>query len=303
MARSKFFAVVAPAPEEIVAGKHAPRAACVRTPVRIRNPSDAESESPLLPGESPAPPVELSLALGARAVPLKDFRCAVQFKRALIEDPSLGLLTQGREAASGEWVGYVAPVNTVRIPIAMQQLLLSLLPHGDPLARTAVAGQFSTTFPGLARLRESDESLADLQFEALRPRILVDRDRKIRSQAVTMLGAEISVDVIFRFGIVLLAILQFYLLVHLGALARRIGPNDKAWTIPWMGLYRQKLPRVASALMVGAVAPTVALVLWIDLPRDLPRENLTLTALAAVCIGAALSLRALLRIWRVRDSS
>jgi hypothetical protein len=114
-------------------------------------------------------------------------------------------------------------------------------------------GSFAETFGDLYEIAKGREAAS---FKVWRGALSAELDRS--GDSFEWVGLKLPAQATTLWGVVLLIGVQFYFLIHLMELSRKMTNTDAGWEVAWVGVYQGKLARLlfrSSALLlpVGAV--------------------------------------------------
>ncbi len=153
-------------------------------------------------------------------------------------------------------------------------------------------GKFETSFPELS---DRAKNLTTLD---LRDLITELNDQANREQdKIELLGAKLDPAIVTRWGLLILAMCQFYLWLHLTALRQTVATTTDAYVLGWIGLYPGFWARTFT--VASLLAPSVIAVYWLIQQWGVLglRSQLIVCLNTIICLVLGiLSVRTLLRV-------
>ena len=141
-------------------------------------------------------------------------------------------------------------------------------------------GNFTSSFKDLAL---ASAGLEELEFD--------DLHEKLKTEAASgtgffeLAGIKIPATQVTTVGIIAVLCIQFYLLILLRELSRRIQPGDSSWDIAWIGLFGSRLARSATWISIVLCPLACVVVLgWKGFLQATPVRFAFLVAPIVACI-------------------
>jgi hypothetical protein len=113
-------------------------------------------------------------------------------------------------------------------------------------------GQFASSFP---ELNERTRNISTIDLRELTTELNDQANRE--QEKIELLGAKLDPVILTRWGLLIVAVCQFYLWLHLNALLESVGHFDDGSLSGWIGLYPGIWARsftVASLMLPSAIA-------------------------------------------------
>jgi hypothetical protein len=201
-------------------------------------------------------------------------------------------------AESGSFVDSRLRDVKIGVPIYMERVPLNLLGEFISERGLEVASlRFAEAFPALDAEAENLGALALLEL-----RTVLDVRRTRFGSPVEVLGVKLAAGIIQTWGLVLLAGVMTYFLIHLRVLQRRLALEELPGDAFWIALYPDRAAKIAY-LATGSLLPIVAVIvsIWALSTGDTSLAwNPLLVGVPAVGVLSALVYRTSFEMWRGR---
>jgi len=175
-------------------------------------------------------------------------------------------------------------------------------------SRTYSMAQFRQAFPELDEITSVYEALSPSVYYALSlenvERIL-DSERKRGGERFEFLGLKFPASNLAKWGPWLIVLLQLYLWINLKTFRQTLVVSESAepaWSVPWIGLYRDGTSKAVS-LATLTLLPTLVIVLlgWAGMNQDLWIILFLASLFLFSSLMAFVTARELTRIWRLQN--
>jgi hypothetical protein len=133
--------------------------------------------------------------------------------------------------------------------------LQSLLIEGDTTPPRL--GGFSYSFPNIEEL---GKNLGALPIKNLSTYFLGEKSRT--GESVEFFGAKLPGQAVTNWGIAILLSIAAYFYVVFRDFSARVVEEDKAWTVPWIGISSEIMSRLAFAATMLVLPSTVGYLAW-----------------------------------------
>jgi hypothetical protein len=154
--------------------------------------------------------------------------------------------------------------------VSVQLILTRTLPSVPSI------GDFSQSFPDLADLAKHLQTLSLGDVETFFHTAMARS-----GETVELPGVKLPGEAVTSWGIVIIVIIEVYFFVIFREFCSRVILGDKAWNVPWIGISRDVISRVAFAISILIVLCTVGYLSW---RGARVAENIWLIALYVVAI-------------------
>lgn len=206
---------------------------------------------------------------------------------------------------NGQLVDLPQGAVSLQVKLPLAGVITNVTPLANVLAASglpSVPGEsFSIRFPNVERLANAYKQLKVDECVD----VLTEQRGSLKEQTLNIAGLEIPLEIVVRWGQLLVLAIYSYFLVHLFELTRRLRttPEDKGWKAPWVALYGGWSSRTVTFL-TAVVLPVVVAILSFEraAPTNASNERrLAMYLSGAVILFALLAAKMLHSLMQARS--
>ena len=139
---------------------------------------------------------------------------------------------------------YIVEGTCDAVPTSLQTLFFR---ERADVTEGVTPGRYDNSFSSLSSVTKN---LKEVSFEALGSHLHLLSNMSVDYD---VFGVKLSVELITKWGVVVILATQIYLFVYIRELAVRVTDSDKGWQKAWIGMHRTRLSQIIFVLTITSL--------------------------------------------------